>query len=263
MSNKKIDFKKGVDFLKFINIYLWIMKGGVILKSIVTKKAFDFLQGINLPKDSRLIVTDLDQTIYDTKMEIGKSLNKELLKYLLTKDLNRKDNILRNKIKIFEDDTLNKNINLTIVSPITNKNNNIVGTTILIEYKNYVKENSLEFSNFIANYIEFYYNATDKTNFEKYEKNPIYSLKNNKEVNDIIKDSIDKIYIDNEYKNIENLLYYKLDELNNELDSKKNKDLLKSIIELFEQKKEYWGLFCLAIGVTYNQQVEKTNKKSK
>ena len=58
------------------------------------------------------------------------------------------------------------------------------------------------------------------------------------------------MYVDNGFKEIDELTYYKIDSLKNKL-KKTDCELLDSILSLIDKKTEYYALYAIALGLNY------------
>lgn len=222
----------------------------------LNKKVCDYLSSLKLPKSTRLIITDLDKSVYDTSNNINESINKDLLKFILSNLNSNPKQLTKNKvINIFQKEELNVTpISQIIISLRTNTLFNIKGCVILLNYSNTLDKGSIEFVKTITHNIEFYTKINDMEEIQKYENSPIYDTKKIKSILDIIDENIDKLYIDKNYKHLEELLYFKIDCLRNSVDYDSIK-LFDEILELLEEKKEYYAIYALVFGSGLKKQL--------
>ncbi len=167
----------------------------------------------------RIIITDLEKVIYDN------STNNYLkLKEDFTKTLNNLKELkiynFENTINIFDEDD-NKIVSQLIL-PINDENKKTCGAIILLSTK-YIFDNI----------------ATEFAKSIKYKIESTY--KNNSNLTDIDKNLI----LDNNYMNINYLIYYIIDELECNLEEK-DFALVKKLENLLEQKKELALIHSLA-----------------
>lgn len=222
----------------------------------LNKKVCDYLSSLKLPKSTRLIITDLDKSIYDSSKSNKETLNKDLLKFVLL-NLNKNTSLLtKNKIvKIFQKEELNITPVSQIIIPLrTTTLFNIKGCVILLNYSNTLDKVSIEFVKTIAHNIEFYTKINDMEKIQKYENSPIYDTHKVKRILEIIDENIEKLYIDKNYKHLEELLYFKIDCLRNS-SNYDNIKLFNEILELLEEKKEYYAIYALVFGSGLKKQL--------
>ncbi len=225
----------------------------------LNKKVCDYLSSLQLPESTRLLITDLDKSIYDSSKNNKETTNKDLLKFILS-NLNRNTRVLtKNKIiKVFQKEELNITPISQIIIPLrTTTSFNIKGCVILLNYSNILDDGSLEFVKTISHNIEFYIKVNDEKEIEKYANNPIYNDKKIKEILDMIDKRIDELFIDNNYKHIEELLYFKTDCLRNSINSDCIK-LFDEILKLLEEKKEYYAIYALVFGSELKEYLNQT-----
>jgi len=55
------------------------------MSNLINKNVYEYLSSLNIPKSTRLILTNLDKTLFDTSLETTEYISKDLLKYLLLK----------------------------------------------------------------------------------------------------------------------------------------------------------------------------------
>lgn len=221
----------------------------------LNNKVTKYLKSLSFDSTTRLIVTNLDKTIFDTHLDINNQISKKLLKYLLTVytgSINVKQG--KHIIKIFDNDKLNNNYVSQLILPIKIKNK-IHGSIIINNYNNIMGKEAIELLNTIVTNVEFYTTYKKENEYIKYENNPIYNNNYRKEIIDILDGHINKLAINNEFKYIEELIYIKIDKLKSGLNSH-DKHLLNEIIRLFKEEKEFYGMFGMAIGVTYNSTIK-------
>lgn len=114
---------------------------------------------------------------------------------------------------------------------------------------------AIELLNTIVTNVEFYTTYKKENEYIKYENNPIYNNNYRKEIIDLLDGHINKLAINSEFKYIEESIYIKIDKLKNGLNSH-DKRLLNEVIRLFKEEKEFYGMFGMAIGVTYNSTIK-------
>lgn len=156
-------------------------------------------------------------------------------------------------IKIFQKEELNSDTTSQLIFPIYNKQKNIKGCIILLNYsKSKLDKGSNGFLQTIRQNIEFFSNITDEEIIKKYENNPLYDKSYIKNITRIIDESIDKLFLDNNYKHIEELLYFKIDSLKNKV-NRCDIELINDILNLLEEKKEYYAIYAIALGLSFNK----------
>lgn len=220
---------------------------------LINKKIFKYLSLLKLTENTRLIITNLEETIYDNKSDLKETISKDLLKYLLYNNIGSANQLTKDKvINIFDKKDLNNNIIAQIILPIKNKQNSIIGSVILLNYSNNFDKSCIHLIYTIKQNIEFYSKFKDKEKIQKYENNPLYNKNYIDSINSIIDESLDKVFIDKNYKHIEELAYFKIDSLKNNL-NKHDTKLLNEILELLEEKKEYYALYATALGMSYKK----------
>lgn len=207
------------------------------MDNLINDNIYKYLKSLKLTKNTRLIVTDLEKTLYDNFENINKEISKNLLKYLLLNS-SKKCKQLKNKklVNIFEDNTLNIKFYAQIILPIKTKDKRIIGSVILLNFSNTFDNGSIKFIYTIKQNVEFYSNTTIKDDLGKFENNPIYNKQYINELNNIINESLDKLLINNNFKHLDELLYFKIDSLKNFLTEDKI-NLLDDILNLLEEKK--------------------------
>lgn len=221
------------------------------MKTKLNKKTLEYLCSLKLTKNTRIIVTDLEKTLFDSNINYNEKINVELLKYLLLNSSINTKQLTKNKtINIFENNTLNEKATSQIILPINTKSKNIQGSIILINYNNTFDNGSIKLIYTIKQNIEFYLNATNDEEIKKFENNPLYNKKYIKHISLLLINSINEIYIDNGFKEIDELTYYKIDSLKNKL-KKVDCELLDSILNLIDKKREYYALYAIALGLNY------------
>lgn len=222
----------------------------------LNKKVCDYLSSLKLLKSTRLIITDLDKSVYDTSNNINESINKDLLKFILSNLNSNPKQLTKNKvINVFQKEELNVTpVSQIIISLRTTTSFNIKGCVILLNYSNTLDKGSIEFIRTITHNIEFYTKTDDIEKIQKYENSPIYDTKKIKRILDILDENIDKLYIDKNYKHLEELLYFKIDCLRNSVDYDSIR-LFDEILELLEEKKEYYAIYALVFGSGLKKQL--------
>lgn len=217
----------------------------------LNKKTLEYLSSLKLTKNTRIIITNLEKTLFDNKINYNEKINIDLLKYLLLNSLTSSKQLTKNKIiNIFKDNTLNEKITSQIILPINTKSKNIQGSIILINYNNTFDNNSTKLIYTIKQNIEFYLNTNNDEEIKKFENNPLYNKKYIKHISSLLINSINELYVDNGFKEIDELTYYKIDSLKNKL-NKVDCELLDSILNLIDKKIEYYALYAIALGLNY------------
>ena len=217
----------------------------------LNKKTLEYLSSLKLTKNTRIIITNLEKTLFDNKINYNEKINIDLLKYLLLNSLTSSKQLTKNKIiNIFKDNTLNEKITSQIILPINTKSKNIQGSIILINYNNIFDKNSIKLIYAIKQNIEFYLNTNNDEEINKFENNPLYNKKYIKHISSLLINSINELYVDNGFKEIDELTYYKIDSLKNKL-KKTDCELLDSILSLIDKKTEYYALYAIALGLNY------------
>ena len=217
----------------------------------LNKKTLEYLSSLKLTKNTRIIITNLEKTLFDNKINCNEKINIDLLKYLLLNSLTSSKQLTKNKIiNIFKDNTLNEKITSQIILPINTKSKNIQGSIILINYNNIFDKNSIKLIYAIKQNIEFYLNTNNDEEINKFENNPLYNKKYIKHISSLLINSINELYVDNGFKEIDELTYYKIDSLKNKL-KKTDCELLDSILSLIDKKTEYYALYAIALGLNY------------
>ena len=223
------------------------------MTSKLNKKTLDYLYSLKLTQNTRIIVTDLEKVLFDSKNFYNnkEKISIELLKYLLSHSSAHIKQLTKNKtINIFNNSNLNKNITSQLIVPINTKSQNIHGSIILINYNNTLDKSSVKLIYTIKQNIQFYSNVYNVEEIKKYENNPLYNKKYTKHISSLLINSIDEIFIDNGFKEIDELTYYKIDSLKNKLNTN-DCILLDNILNLLEKKKEYYALYAIALGLNY------------
>lgn len=151
----------------------------------------------------------------------------------------------RKKVKIFNNNELNHNYSATVILPLYNKQNNIKGCVILLNYVYTFDDVSLQVIKTIKQNIEFYSNIKDEYEIKKYENNDIY---NRKHTTKILNNYLDELFIDKNYKHIEESILIKINSLKNNLRAK-DINLLNEILNLLEEKKEYYAIYAISLGM--------------
>lgn len=234
-------------------LYTCDTKGGDYAKMLINKKIFKYLSSLKLTENTRLIITNLEETIYDNKDDLKETISKDLLKYLLLNNCKITKQLTKNKIiNIFNKKDLNNNAVSQIILPIKNKQNSIIGSIILLNYCNTFDKASVNLIYTIKQNIEFYYNIGNEEIISEYESNPIYNSSYINNIISIIDESIDNLFIDKNYKHIEELSYFKIDSLKNKLNIN-DITLLNEILELLEEKREYYAIYAIALGMSYKK----------
>ena len=217
----------------------------------LNKKTLEYLSLLKLTENTRIIVTDLEKTLFDSNINYNEKINVDLLKYLLLNSLTSAKKLTKNKtINIFENNTLNEKATSQIILPINTKSKNIQGSIILINYNNTFDNNSTKLIYTIKQNIEFYLNTNNDEEIKKFENNPLYNKKYIKHIYSLLINSINELYVDNGFKEIDELTYYKIDSLKNKL-NKVDCELLDSILNLIDKKREYYALYAIALGLNY------------
>ena len=217
----------------------------------LNKKTLEYLSSLKLTENTRIIITNLEKTLFDNKINCNEKINIDLLKYLLLNSLTSSKQLTKNKIiNIFKDNTLNEKITSQIILPINTKSKNIQGSIILINYNNIFDKNSIKLIYAIKQNIEFYLNTNNDEEINKFENNPLYNKKYIKHISSLLINSINELYVDNGFKEIDELTYYKIDSLKNKLE-KTDCELLNSILNLIDKKIEYYALYAIALGLNY------------
>lgn len=85
--------------------------------NIINKKVNNYLSDLKIPKTSRIIITDLEKTIFDTKLNNNNEVSKELLKFLILNKNSTKIYETKN-IKVFEYEKAEKQYKYKIIVPI-------------------------------------------------------------------------------------------------------------------------------------------------
>ena len=221
------------------------------MKTKLNKKTLEYLSLLKLTENTRIIVTDLEKTLFDSNINYNEKINVDLLKYLLLNSLTSAKQLTKNKtINIFENNTLNEKATSQIILPINTKSKNIQGSIILINYNNTFDNNSTKLIYTIKQNIEFYLNTNNDEEIKKFENNPLYNKKYIKHISSLLINSINELYVDNGFKEIDELTYYKIDSLKNKL-NKVDCELLDSILNLIDKKIEYYALYAIALGLNY------------
>lgn len=217
----------------------------------LNKKTLEYLSSLKLTENTRIIITNLEKTLFDNKINCNEKINIDLLKYLLLNSLTSSKQLTKNKIiNIFKDNTLNEKITSQIILPINTKSKNIQGSIILINYNNIFDKNSIKLIYAIKQNIEFYLNTNNDEEINKFENNSLYNKKYIKHISSLLINSINELYVDNGFKEIDELTYYKIDSLKNKLE-KTDCELLNSILNLIDKKIEYYALYAIALGLNY------------
>ena len=245
--------KKGLTFFIFI-LYTENSKGGEQMSNLINENVYDYLSSLNIPKSTRIILTDLDKTLFDTSLKASEYISKDLLKYLLLNiKVKNKQLIKKNMIKIFQKEELNSDTTSQLIPPIYNKQKNIKGCIILLNYsKSKLDKGSNGFLQTIRQNIEFFSNITDEEIIKKYENNPLYDKSYIRNITKIIDESIDNLFLDNNYKHIEELLYFKIYSLKNKVNFSEI-ELIDDILNLLEEKKQYYAMYAIALGLGFNK----------
>ena len=225
------------------------------MKKIINRDTKKYLDSLEFPNFIKLIVTDLDTSVYYSNNGIKKTINKDLLKYICSS----KSGILTNPIKIFENKDDDMSNNSQIIYPL-HYNNTIVGSLILINTKYIFDKSNIDIAKVIKTNIETNLKNLNTEKIENLKNNPIYNTKYTNSIKKILDNSIKEIYVDNNYKNIEELLFYKIESLKSSL--KFNElEILRDIIELFKEKSDYLGIYGFAMGTHATIENYKTKKK--
>lgn len=212
-------------------------------------RALKYLQKIQLPKSTRLLITNLNTILYDSYNQetFNEEVSTDLLKHLLL-NISSIARLLSKKnkmIEIFKKDEFNVECISQLIVPIkTSSNISINGCIILINYSQIFTYENIEFAKTIKYNLEFYYNTKNKDIIKKYENGFFKHSDNVSNLLSILDENYKKLYIDKNYKRLEELLYFKTDSLKNSLNSQ-NKQLLNEILELLEERKQHYAFFAL------------------
>lgn len=220
------------------------------MKLILNTKLKDFLNHLNLPKSTILLITNFKNVIFsNNKNYLHNNISKDLLIALLQSNEKVNVGFNENLVNIFEDSSKNLKYISQIIFPLKS-HNEYCGSIILLNTQNIMNISSINFLNTIKKNVEFYLEENINQTIHKYEFNPLYNNKLIDNINTLAKHYINDLVIDNNYKNIENLLYIKIDTLEDNLEPH-NIKLLKEIIDLFEQKKELHTIYGAILGINF------------
>ncbi len=213
------------------------------MKKIMNNKLLSYLSGLILPKETVLIITDLEKIIYSTDEKYKNlMIDDSLILHFIRKD--------DKEFYIFNDKSLKYNQENQYILPLNDNSNSICGTIIFI-CKN-INISSKRFFKSILFNVDFYIRKYTAEEIKRKESNPIYNNYYIIEISKILEDTIDKLYCDKNYRHIEELLAFKIDMLKSDLESH-NQKLFDDIYSLLQEQKKYYGLYAFATGHSFKK----------
>lgn len=216
-------------------------------------KTLKYLSSLDIPSSTRIIITNLTESLYDNQSDRKQEISKDLLRYLLTGYFGEIIELKGNNIvHIFENNAYSKRIYSQIIQPIKDKSKKVQGCIILINTKHSLDEVSINFISIIKHNIELYTYLKNSQSIKKFESNPIYEKNNIKDINSVIEEHLKYLCCSENYKRIEKILYSKIETLKENI-SKKNSLILDQILKLLEERKEYYAMFAIALNFMLNK----------
>lgn len=212
------------------------------MKKIINNRILSYLSKLILPKQTDLIITDLNKVVYSTNNLNEKAIDDSLLLYLVRKN--------QDNFNILEDKTLQYNQEIHYILPLIDKKNTFFGTLIFVCQN--INKTSKRLFKSIKHNIEFLSENYKPEEIQRIESNPIYNSSHLIKISKIIDDSINRLYCDKNYNHIVELLTFKIDSLRNNLEPE-NKKLLDEIYDLLDEQKIYYGIYAFTIGNVYKE----------
>lgn len=218
----------------------------------LNEKILNYLKELKLSENVIILITDLDKIIFSSKkdcIDVDTKISRELLVALLQSNIGVTPKCNKEIINILENTSKTTKFISQIIFPIKSYGE-CYGSIILLNMKNEMDMIAVEFLNTVKKNIEFYLEQKDEKNIKKYEFNPMYNKKFIYNINNLIESYINDLVIDKNYRNLENLLYIKIDTLMTDL-APHNLKILEEILDLFEQKKELHTVYGAILGLKF------------
>ncbi len=219
----------------------------------LNKKVLNYLKELELSENVIILVTDLDKITFSSKkdcIDINTKISRELLITLLQSNVEITPKHDKNIVNILENNSMTTKFTSQLIFPIKIYGE-CYGSVILLNIKNKIDATAIEFLNTVKQNVEFYLEEKNSKNIKKYEFNPLYNKKFIYNINELTESYINDLVIDKNYRNIENLLYIKIDTLMTNLEPH-SLEILEEIVDLFEQKKELHTLYGAILGSNFN-----------
>lgn len=220
---------------------------------LLNEKVMNYLKELELSENVIILVTDLDKIIFSSKkdcIDINTKISRDLLVTLLQSNVGVTPKYDTDIVNILENTSMTTKFISQIIFPIKIYKE-CYGAIILLNIKNKIDVTAVEFLSTVKKNIEFYLEEKNLKNIKKYEYNPLYNKKFIYNINELTESYINDLVIDKNYRNIENLLYIKIDTLMTNLEPH-SLEILEEIVDLFEQKKELHTLYGAILGSNFN-----------